>query len=172
MRGGVQRNVQIAREFLSPRKPASAKSRRVAANFTSSPLPLKRLFTLLPSVLLLAGCAVTSSQFHTIDLDRNGVLSRGEFTDAVADASFRAYDRNGDGYITLGEWQSVEKGGTNDALFRARDMSRNGRISPQESRLAAEKNGALAAHFSAIDRNRDGVIDAAEARSGGRAMPR
>ena len=164
--------MQVAREFLSPRNRASAKSRRVAANFTSSPLPLKRLFTLLSSVLLLAGCAVTSSQFHIIDLDRNGVLSRGEFTDAVADASFRACDRNGDGFISLGEWQAVEKGGGSDGLFRARDLSRNGKISPQEYRLAAEKNGALAAHFSAVDRNRDGVIDAAEARAGGKALPR
>ena len=133
---------------------------------------MKRLPALLFPVLLLAGCAVTSSQFHVIDLDRNGVLSRGEFTDAVAEASFRACDRNGDDFISLGEWQSVEKGGGNDALFRARDMSRNGRISRQESRLAAEKNGALAAHFAVIDRNRDGVIDPAEARAAGKAMPR
>ena len=133
---------------------------------------MKRLLTLLSAFLLLAGCAVTSSQFHTIDLDRNGVLSRGEFTDAVADASFRACDRNGDGFIDLGEWHTAENGSGNDALFRARDLSRNGRISGQEYRLAAEKNGALAAHFAAIDRNRDGVIDPAEARAAGKAMPR
>ena len=133
---------------------------------------MKRLISSLSAVLLLAGCAATSSQFHTIDLDRNGVLSRGEFTDAIADASFRVCDRNGDGFIALGEWQSVERGSGNDALFRARDMSRNGRISRQESRMALEKNGALAARFSSFDRNRDGVLDPSEARAAGKAAPR
>ncbi len=117
----------------------------------------------LPACLLLAGCAATDSQFHTLDLDRNGVISRGEFTDAVALLSFRNYDRNHDGFIDLGEWHAVEGGG-NDALFRLRDLSRNGRISPQESRLAAEKNHGLYALFAKIDANRDGVIDPAEAR--------
>lgn len=133
---------------------------------------MKRLLTLFPALLLLTGCAVTSSQFHTIDHDRNGVLSRGEFTDAVADAAFRASDRNGDGFITLGEWQSMEKSSGSDALFRARDLSRNGRISPQESRLAAEKNGTLNAYFSSYDRNRDGAIDATEARAAGKGTSR
>jgi Ca2+-binding EF-hand superfamily protein len=133
---------------------------------------VKSLLALIPTALLLAGCAVTSSQFHTIDLDGNGALSRGEFTDAVADASFRAYDRNGDDFITLAEWQSLESGGGNDALFRGRDMSRNGRISRQEYRLAAEKNGSLASHFAAYDRNRDGMLSATEARAALKGAPR
>lgn len=97
-----------------------------------------------------------------MDHDGNGLISRGEFTDAVAEVSFRRLDRNGDGAVDLAEWRAVEGG--NDALFRLRDMSRNGRISWQEARLAAEKNGTLGALFSRIDTNRDGVIDPAEAR--------
>jgi Ca2+-binding EF-hand superfamily protein len=99
-----------------------------------------------------------------MDLDGNGVVSRGEFTDAVADVSFATYDRNHDGFIELEEWRSVEKGNASDGLFRLRDLSRNGKISRQESRLAAEKNGSLAALFFAIDTNHDGFIDRNEAR--------
>ena len=99
-----------------------------------------------------------------MDLDGNGLISRGEFTDAVADVSFAAYDRNHDGFIELDEWRAVEKGSANDGLFRLRDLSRNGRISRQEARLAAEKNGSLAALFALIDTNHDGQIDRAEAR--------
>jgi Ca2+-binding EF-hand superfamily protein len=119
---------------------------------------------LLSAGLFLAGCAATGTSIHHMDLDGNGVISRGEFTDAVNDLSFAACDRNHDGFIDLNEWHASEKGAGNDALFRLRDMSRNGKISRQEARLAAEKNGSLASLFSAIDTNRDGFIDSAEAR--------
>jgi Ca2+-binding EF-hand superfamily protein len=125
---------------------------------------LKQSILLLSASLLLAGCAGTGSSFHTMDLDGNGVISRGEFTDAVADISFASCDRNHDGFLDLGEWRGGEKGAGNEALFRLRDMSRNGKISRQESRLAAEKNGSLVGLFASIDANRDGFIDSAEAR--------
>jgi Ca2+-binding EF-hand superfamily protein len=125
---------------------------------------VKQPLLLLSASLLLAGCAATGTQFSSIDLDGNGVVSRGEFTDAVANASFAAYDRNHDGFIDPDEWRSAEKSGANDGLFRLRDLSRNGKISRQEARLAAEKNGSLGALFAAIDKNRDGFIDRAEAR--------
>ena len=118
---------------------------------------------LLSACLLAAGCAVTDSQFEAFDLDHNGVISRGEFTDAIAMLSFQSYDRNHDGFIDLAEWRAVEGAG-NDTLFRMRDLSRNGKISRQEARLAAEKNRGLDALFSTIDANHDGVIDRAEAR--------
>jgi Ca2+-binding EF-hand superfamily protein len=131
------------------------------ADFTT----LKQRFILVSASLLLAGCAATGSQFASMDLDGNGVISRGEFTDAVAAASFAVYDRNNDGVIDLEEWRAVEKTSANDGLFRLRDLSRNGKISRQEARLAAEKNGSLAALFAAIDTNHDGVIDRNEARA-------
>ncbi len=112
--------------------------------------------------LFLAGCAGGPSNFREIDLDHDGRASRGEFTDAVAQISFAAADRNGDGFIDLEEWHRTESTGS-DGLFRARDLSRNGRISSQEARLAAEKNRSLAALFNAIDANRDGFLDRNEA---------
>lgn len=106
----------------------------------------------------------TGTRLENMDMDGNGAISRGEFSDAVADVSFNTYDRNGDDYIDPAEWRAVEKSEANDGLFRLRDMSRNGRISRHEARLAAEKNGSLAALFSNIDTNRDGGIDRNEAR--------
>lgn len=82
----------------------------------------------------------------------------------MADVSFASYDRNGDDFIDPEEWRAVEKGNANDGLFRLRDLSRNGRISRHEARLAAEKNGSLAGLFTTIDTNRDGGIDRTEAR--------
>lgn len=123
---------------------------------------MKHLLHLLPAGLLLAGCITTGTNLQDMDLDGNGAISRGEFTDAVAGASFRATDRNGDGFVDLAEWRTAERG--DDSLFRLRDMSRNGRISPQEARLAAEKNGSLSAFFASVDTNRDGQIDRTEAR--------
>jgi Ca2+-binding EF-hand superfamily protein len=123
---------------------------------------VKFLLLLLP--IVLAGCVTSGPQFHSYDLDRNGVISRGEFTDAVAAISFRNYDRNHDGVIDPGEWRAVEGGGGNEALFHLRDLSRNGKISIPEARLAAEKNQGLSALFNSIDLNRDGYIDRAEAR--------
>ncbi|MGB8169431.1 MAG: hypothetical protein WCF18_18170 [Chthoniobacteraceae bacterium] len=119
---------------------------------------------MLPLSLVLNGCVTHRASLQHLDFDGNGVISRGEFTDGVADVSFATYDRNRDGFIELAEWQAVEKGAANDGLFRLRDLSRNGRISPQESRLAAEKNGSLLSLFASIDTNRDGFIDGAEAR--------
>lgn len=119
---------------------------------------------MLSTCLLFAGCALTTSQFHTLDLDGNGVLSRGEFTDAIAAVSFRTYDRNHDGSIDPAEWRAAERGGGSDGLFRMRDMSHNGRISRHEMRLAAEKNRGLHALFARIDANHDGFIDRNEAR--------
>ncbi len=121
---------------------------------------MKRFFLLFP--LLAAGCATTTANLQRMDHDRNGTISRGEFTDAVAEGSFRAMDRNGDGMVDLGEWRSAEGG--NEGMFRLRDMSRNGHISWPEARLAAEKNAALVGLFSRIDTNRDGAIDHVEAR--------
>lgn len=153
----------------------SAKSRRRSAtnsqkcgnrrNLNSRTQPLKQSLLVLSVSLLFAGCATSGgSSLHTMDLDGNGVISRGEFTDAVADLSFAMCDRNHDGFLDLEEWRSGEKGAAHDGLFRLRDMSRNGRISRQEARLAAEKNGSLNSLFTSVDANRDGVIDAAEAR--------
>jgi Ca2+-binding EF-hand superfamily protein len=96
-----------------------------------------------------------------MDLNHDGVLSQSEFTDAVAQLSFDTYDRNHDGFIDPAEWRALEQG--NDALFRARDLSGNGRITRQEARLAAEKNKSLLALLATIDTNHDGVIDRAEA---------
>lgn len=126
-------------------------------------LLLKTCLVPLFAVLLLAGCAGGPSNFGEMDHDRDGRLSRGEFTDAVAELSFAQAERNHDGFIDLEEWRTAEAGG-NDALFRARDLSRNGRISSQEARLAAEKNGSLAAVFNRIDTNRDGFLNRDEAR--------
>jgi len=124
---------------------------------------LKTRLVPLFALLFLAGCAAGPSNFAEMDLDRNGRISRGEFTDSIAQISFASLDRNHDGYIDLAEWRAGESGG-NEALFRARDLSRNGRISPQEARLAAEKNGSMNALFSTVDSNHDGLIDADEAR--------
>jgi Ca2+-binding EF-hand superfamily protein len=126
---------------------------------------LKRLAPLFATFLLVAGCANSSPHFQTMDLDRDGVLSPGEFSDAVADASFAKYDRNGDHVIDRNEWLSAEHGPGAEALFRARDLSGNGRISPQEARLAAEKNQTLNNLFTSVDTNRDGVLDRDEARA-------
>ena len=125
---------------------------------------MKQPLPLLLASLLLAGCATTGGQFSRMDLDGNGLISRGEFTDAVTEISFAAYDRNHDGFIDPEEWRAGEKGSANDGLFHLRDLSRNGTISRQEARLAAEKNGSLAALFDSIDTNHDGFIDRDEAR--------
>jgi len=125
---------------------------------------LIRSHLLLLAGLLCAGCATTGARPQHLDLDGNAALSRGEFSDAVADVSFANYDRNGDNFIDLDEWRAVEKGNANDGLFRLRDLSRNGRISRHEARLAAEKNGSLAGLFTTIDTNRNGGIDRTEAR--------
>jgi Ca2+-binding EF-hand superfamily protein len=133
---------------------------------------LKPHHILFPAVLLFAGCSSTGSRFQSLDLDGNGAISRGEFSDAVAELSFSSYDRNGDGVIDLGEWRAVEGGSGNDSLFKQRDLSRNGRISRPEGRLATEKNGSLIALFSSIDTNKDGVLDRAEAKAAIRAARR
>lgn len=85
--------------------------------------------------------------------------------------SFRAIDRNGDGFISSDEWYGQK--GVAPVPFTVVDLDGDGRISEKEFRdWSAARGGTKAVgmtpadRFRAMDKNRDGVISPAEWKDG------
>jgi len=132
-----------------------------------------RLITFIPLVALCttgcAGVAVRAVQaghrpqagqmFETADADRDGRITRAEFTDARQKA-FTKLDRDGDGYLTSADapraLRARRSGGQGNGAMRAMDTDGDGRISREEF-----VNGSLKI-FDRTDANHDGVVDTQE----------
>ena len=123
---------------------------------------MKLPFLLLALGLVLPGCATGPSlseqaalkkRFDQVDASRDGKISRDEFTDFMIEETFKMYDKDGKGYVTLDEY--VEGGGT-ERGFRAINKSGSGKVT-----LAEAKKSELARHQMAIP------FDEADADGGG-----
>ena len=85
--------------------------------------------------------------------------------------SFRAIDRNGDGFISSEEWYGQQ--GVAPVPFTVVDLDGDGRISEREFREWSSARGGTktvgmtsADRFRAIDKNKDGVISREEWKGG------
>lgn len=143
--------------------------RSVASTSLESPLPLHPLTLAAPLLLALAVLAPASAEagpadrdsalrwFDDVDSDHNGITDVAEM-DRVRDKRFRRYDGNGDGYITLDEFNfSLPEDLADEIERRARrfavmDLDDDDALTKDEY---MQFGGRVAA---AADLNGDGVV--------------
>jgi Ca2+-binding EF-hand superfamily protein len=92
-----------------------------------------------------------------IDAD-SGKVTRDQI-DAAVDAKFKSYDKNGDGKITLDEYQAFWNDLTHERMvrsFQRLDREGSGAVTLQEVQKPLDRV------LSRLDRNDDGVIDKAD----------
>ena len=89
-------------------------------------------------------------QFHSLDRNRDGVVSRGEWVSQAG--AFHLADRNGDNVVTMREFLSAPTGETHEVRFEELDRDNDGVIE------AHEWPAGEAAVFDSADRNNDGVV--------------
>jgi len=126
-----------------------------------------KLIKILIPVLMLAGCATTSTstpeqKFRHADKDGNGVVSRQEATSLIIANAFAMYDANGDGFVTEGEY--VASGGTPEN-FRKVNKTGSGRISLAEAQASPLVFNTFGVSFNEADTNKDGQVTLAEYKS-------
>ena len=123
---------------------------------------MKFFLPLLSLAVFVSGCASTSStseqaalkkRFQQVDKSGDGKISRGEFTDFMIEETFKLYDKDGKGYVTLEEYLA---GGGTERGFKAINKSGSGKVT-----LAEAKASDLARHQMAQP------FDEADADSGG-----
>ena len=108
--------------------------------------------------------------FQRMDTNRDGLLSRTEFSAGFADAVFTVYNQPRTGGITADQWNGIERAGarTGNTGFAALDRNGDGKLTRDE--LAAgnpQRDAVVNRVFDRIDRNRDGSISAEEGQPSG-----
>ena len=115
--------------------------------------------------------------FHRLDVDRSGCLSRAEVleglrarrlpaTEASVDAFFATADQDGNGVISLKEYQAfaVQRTSELHGLYRRFNATGDGRLTTEELRRASKEVGMsvsseqLRQLHAVADRDNDGVI--------------
>jgi Ca2+-binding EF-hand superfamily protein len=107
---------------------------------------------------------VQPDRFGAADVNKDGVLSRTEVNHYFAAEVFVARDTNHDGKITREEWNPVMNA-KDRKKFDAIDANKDGVVTLEEAKAAAEANNTFAAEFKVADSNKDGVISREEAKA-------
>jgi hypothetical protein len=114
------------------------------------------------------GCAVQdkspAARFARFDVDRDGSLSKVEFTKAAADWAFPYFDLDGDGLISLKEWQKIE-GKQQDDAFRQMDLDKSGGVTVDEARKTAGAHPVFPSLWTQMDTDANGRIDSGEVKA-------
>ena len=72
------------------------------------------------------------------------------------------YNLNRDGFITLAQWNRVERPGRKGSSFGRLDVNHDGKLSRAELSSGKERDKVVNAIFDRIDRNHDGFISREE----------
>jgi len=119
-------------------------------------------------VLCLSGCAFTESQaqtaglFETLDVNRDGQVTRNEFSQGMKLRVFKAIDRNADGQITWEEWQKVDTGPKAREHFDAMDTKKTGKVTYEDFLQASGAYMDADDVYISLDTSRDGLLSRGE----------
>jgi Ca2+-binding EF-hand superfamily protein len=121
-------------------------------------------------VLFLSGCATTEPQpesqppglFETLDVNRDGQVTRNEFSQGMKLKVFRAMDQNGDGELTWEEWQKVDTSPHARQHFESMDSKKTGRITYEEFMQASGAYMDTDDVYISLDTSHDGILSRGE----------
>ena len=102
--------------------------------------------------------------FALADQNKDGGLDREELSTYLLEAVYVSGDANGDGKITLEEWQVVNPK-VEKARFYSHDLDKDGAVSPAEMKESTRKKGSFDKLFKAMDTDGSGKVDRAEAKA-------
>jgi len=120
------------------------------------------------TAILLSACQSTPpapagpDRFAMADVDKDGELTRGEWSDYVVGGIFADRDTNGDGAITKLEWNPQITPDENK-LFNDRDANKDGKVTLAEARTYARRSGTYSGDAREADKNGNGTVNRKEA---------
>lgn len=111
----------------------------------------------------------TEKRFKILDADHNGKVTQAEYNAGFARVMLAQYDTDHNGFVSLPEWQSVERARGNKVQeeFKSMDVNRDGKLSQAELSSGPGRDLVARKRFAKLDLNGDLIITAAEARTSG-----
>ena len=121
---------------------------------------LNRLLFLL-AALVLAACAARTPHFDAADANGNGRVTLGEWERHIVTTLHRENDANGDGRVTFAEWQANNPS-ADRARFRRLDTDGDGAASWAEGLAFVRREHVYDGVFDRMDTDRSGTLDRRE----------
>jgi len=120
-----------------------------------------RLFPALLPALGLAACATKTPHFDAADSNGNGRVTLAEWEAHIVTTLHRENDANGDGRVTFDEWQANNPS-ANRSRFLSLDTNGDGAISWSEGLAFVRKEHVYDDVFKRMDTDNSGTLDRRE----------
>ena len=138
--------------------------------------PVAAIFCAAALSALATGCVsripaaeepAAASVFRQMDANRDGKLTRAEFSAGFADAVLTVYNQPSTGSVTAEEWNAIERAGKGRSGFAALDRNGDGKLTHDELANGPQRDAVVNRLFDRIDKDHDGTISVEEGHPSG-----